>query len=62
MPVLINLFQSSLTFQIETSHLVCAANQMSGFYMKNKAGLNGFMLKQGQTKLARNSLITEVKL
>ena len=27
-------FQPSVEFQIETSHLICSANQITGFYMK----------------------------
>ena len=27
-----NPFQSSVAFQIEMSHLICATNQMIGFY------------------------------
>ena len=30
----INLFQSSIVFLIETNHLTCTANQITGFYMK----------------------------
>ena len=30
----ITLFQPSFAFHIETSHLICCANQMNGFYMK----------------------------
>ena len=29
-----NPFQSSVTFHIETSHLICNAKQMTGFYME----------------------------
>ena len=36
---LINLFQSTVTFYIETSHLICIANQMTGFYMKCNTGM-----------------------
>ena len=32
---LINLFQLSVAFHIETRHLICFANQMTGFYMKS---------------------------
>ena len=32
-------FQFSVTFHIEHSHLICSANQMTGFYMKCNAGL-----------------------
>ena len=35
----INLFQSSVAFHIETSHLFCSAKQMTGFYMKPTTGL-----------------------
>ena len=34
-----NLFQPSVSFHIETNHLVYNANQMIGFYMKCNAGL-----------------------
>ena len=30
----VNLFQPSVAFYIEASHLICSANQMAGFYMK----------------------------
>ena len=29
----------SVAFHIETGHLICSANQMTGFYMKRSAGL-----------------------
>ena len=32
-------FQPSVAFHIETSHLTCIANEMTGFYMKCKTGL-----------------------
>ena len=32
-------FHFSIAFHIETSHLICKANQMTGFYMKYKTGL-----------------------
>ena len=35
----INLFLPSATFHIETSHLICSANQMTGFYTKWNNGL-----------------------
>ena len=35
----INSFQPSVALHIETSHLVCPANQMTGFYMKCNTGL-----------------------
>ena len=31
---LIDPFQASVAFHIETSHLICDANQITGFYMK----------------------------
>ena len=34
-----NPFQPSIAFHIETSHLICTTNQMTGCYMKCKAGL-----------------------
>ena len=36
----INPFQPSVAFHIETSHLVCTENRMTGFYMKCNIGLN----------------------
>ena len=33
-------FRLIVTFHIETSHLICRENQMTGFYMKCNAGLN----------------------
>ena len=35
----LNPFQPSVTFNIETSHLICSANQMTSFYMKCNIGL-----------------------
>ena len=37
----INSFQPSDAFHIETSHLICNANQMTGFYMECNNGRNG---------------------
>ena len=33
-----NPFKSSVAFRIETIHLICRANQMTGFYMKCNIG------------------------
>ena len=38
-----NPFQPSVAFHIETSHLICTANQMTGFYVKCNFG-NGLTL------------------
>lgn len=35
-------FQSSVAFYIETSHLFCFANQITGFYLKRSNGLKWF--------------------
>ena len=35
----LNPFQSSVAFDIEISHLICTANQMTGLYMKGHARL-----------------------
>ena len=35
----INPFQFNVTFDIETSHLICTANQMTGFHVKCDFGL-----------------------
>ena len=32
-------FQFNVTFDIETSHLICTANQMTGFHVKCDFGL-----------------------
>ena len=32
-------FHPSATFDIETSHLICSVNQMTGFYVESNAGL-----------------------
>ena len=34
-----NPFQPSIAFHIETSHLFCRANQVTGFYIKHNTGL-----------------------
>ena len=36
---LINPFKPSVAFHIETSHLICTANQMIGFSAKSHNGL-----------------------
>ena len=30
----LNAFYFSVAFHVETNHLICGANQMTGFYMK----------------------------
>ena len=35
----INPFQPSVAFHIETSHLICTASKMTGFYIKCNTGL-----------------------
>ena len=38
-----NPYHPSVAFHIETSHLICSVNQMTGFYMKfNFTGLKKF--------------------
>ena len=34
-----NPFQPSVVFDIETSHLICSANQIAGFYIKCNTAL-----------------------
>ena len=36
---IINPIQPSVAFHIETRHLICSANQMTGFYMRCNTGL-----------------------
>ena len=38
---LFNPCQSSISFHIDTSHLICSANQMTSFYMNPALGRNG---------------------
>ena len=35
----LKLFQPNVAFHTETNHLLCKANQITGFYMKRKTGL-----------------------
>ena len=34
----LNTFHPSVVFHLETSHSICTANQMTGFYMKYNTG------------------------
>ena len=43
--ITVSPFQTSVAFYRETSHLICSANQMTGFYMTCNTGWNGLMLK-----------------
>ena len=36
----VDIFQPSVAFQIKSSHLICKANNMTGFYMKCETGMN----------------------
>ena len=36
---MLNSFQPRVAFQMETSHLVCKAKQVTGFYMKRSTNL-----------------------
>ena len=36
---MLNSFQPSVAFQMETSHLVCEAKQVTGFYIKRSTNL-----------------------
>ena len=42
--VQVNAYQPSVTFQIETSLLICSASKMTDFYMKWNTGLKWFTL------------------
>ena len=42
-PAYSNPFQLNVTFYIETSHLICIANQMTGFYMECNAWMKRLM-------------------
>ena len=39
MKLLRNPFQSSVAFHMETSHLICSANQITVFYVKRNTRL-----------------------
>ena len=54
-----NQFQPSVTFHIETSHLICTANQTTGFYMKSNTWLKWV---NGSYKWAHSVLLCEVFL
>ena len=41
-----NSFQPTVAFHLETSHLTCIANQMTGFYMEFNTGLKWVNLTQ----------------
>ena len=46
----INPFQPSDAFYRETSHLICRANQMTGFYVKGNTGLKWVNLGSANNK------------
>ena len=39
-----NPFQPSVEIHIETSHLICTTNQMTGFHMNGTLGSNGLKM------------------
>ena len=43
-----NPFQPSVSFNIETNHLICVAKQMTGFYTECNTGLN--WVKRGRSQ------------
>ena len=50
-------YQSSVAFYIDTSHLICTANQMTGFCLKCNTGLKSVNMNKtsklfGNTKLS----------
>ena len=62
----LNPFQPSVVFHVETSHLFCSANQMTGFYMECNTGLKWVkgtlmqMRKLGYTMLRDKSSILDI--
>ena len=44
----LNPFKPSVVFHIETSHLICTANQLTGFYMKSSTGLKWFNILESR--------------
>ena len=46
----LNPFQSSVVFQIETSHLICIGNQITGFYIKCNIRLKGLIISNSLRK------------
>ena len=45
-------FQSSVAIHIETSHLICIANEITGFYMESNTGLKWVKIKGLTTTFA----------
>ena len=43
-----NSLQLSVAFHVETSHLICCVNQMTGFNMQLTMGWDGLMSSQGE--------------
>ena len=50
----INPFQPSVTFHIETSHLICSAKQITGFYMKYNTGLKELSFLSSHVNMTLN--------
>ena len=57
---MVNPFQPSVAFHIETSHLISKANQMTGFYVKCNTGLKWVNLFI--PGVAKNLVEQEIKL
>ena len=58
--LLFYLFQSSAAFHIEPSHLICSANQMTGFYMKCNTGLKWVKRRLVTPKLVNSALVSQL--
>ena len=52
----LNPFRSTAEFYIETCHLICIGNQMTGFYVKRNMGLKWNKRKFKISKIRLNSL------
>ena len=48
--IVVNPSQPGVAFHIETSHLICTANQVTGFYMEYNTGLKWVKRGKGIAK------------
>ena len=47
-----NPFQTSIAFRVETSHLVCSENELTGFYIECNTGQKWVEVEDGNSKNA----------
>ena len=51
-------FQPNVAFNLETSHLICSANQITGFRMKCNTGLRWANFEHNTPLVLESSLLT----